>query len=547
MVRSFVVGLVVSVLLHVPSSAWAGAPCLGGSPSAVADGQQLSDVRFEIDARCPCSNFTGEAGKAHRDWIRCAKDVLKAAIGDGHLRSQCRSLASYPVSRAVCGYLPTAARIPCLHRSAAGKLTCKVVTPAACAKAGNLGCASYENCLDAADTNHDHRVGAGDSGACNAPVVCLNPPRPDGATCDAGVDARTPQTCQSGSCGTCVPTGTCSVTTARHCAFDGHCPSGETCVHGSASRFVDNHDGTITDRQTCLVWEKKGHGDGTPVVCPGGATCNDPHDADNRYAWTSTGTAADGAAFALIDVLNGAAFAGHSDWRLPTDLGALSPSTAPRELETLADGGAAGCGTGAPCTPTAFQTACTASCNITDSTCSCTGVAAHWTATTDTDTSRAWSVDFADAQSGAAGKTNAFAVRAVRGGLFYQNCDALAAQSAARATAAFNACRTFCRNVSECELGCEFLQQGGLDPLRTAEIDACRFEPTATCEASRDAAVAYCQQHPAPDVTYPGVEPGPCSVACSGFGFGCAEACTGFYDCPAEAQAAYDACVQTNP
>jgi hypothetical protein len=47
------------------------------------------------------------------------------------------------------------------------------------------------------------------------------------------------------------------VTTSRHCAFDGHCPNGETCVHGSAPRFVDNHDGTITDRQSCLVWEKK--------------------------------------------------------------------------------------------------------------------------------------------------------------------------------------------------------------------------------------------------------------------------------------------------
>lgn len=542
MIRSFVFAVVAAyVLMSAPSAVRAAASCLSADPSAAADGQQLSDVRFAIDAQCPCGNFTGEIGKTRRDWMRCAKTVLKAALANGRLRSQCRGLATYPISRAVCGYLPAAAPIPCLHTSAAGKVTCKIVTPAKCAKAGDVGCASYENCLDAADTNHDHRVGLGDSGACNPPIACLNPPRADGTTCDAGVDERTPRTCNSRSCGPCVPTGTCSVTTSRHCGFDGHCPDGEACVFGSAPRFVDNHDGTITDRQSCLVWEKKGHGTGTPVVCPGGATCNDPHDADNRYAWSSTGTAADGAAFGLIADLNVGAFAGHADWRLPTDLGALSPATAPRELETLADAGATGCGSGAPCTPAAFQTACTASCNITDSTCSCTAVAGHWTATTDATATRAWSVDFTDAQPATADKTQTFAVRAVRGGLFYRNCDALAAQAAVRENQALSACHTFCRNVSECELGCDFLRDGGLDPLRAAEVNACRFEPTATCEASRDATLAYCQQHPTPSP-----EPGSCALACDGTGFGCANACVGFYDCPAEAQAAYADCVQTN-
>jgi len=84
----------------------------------------------------------------------------------------------------------------------------------------------------------------------------------------------------------------------------------------SGVRFVDNGDGTVTDNQTGLEWEKKT--DDSTV-----------HDKDNRYTWTSSGTDPDGTAFTDFlgelndcESMDGATitggFAGHCDWRLPT-------------------------------------------------------------------------------------------------------------------------------------------------------------------------------------------------------------------------------------
>jgi hypothetical protein len=90
----------------------------------------------------------------------------------------------------------------------------------------------------------------------------------------------------------------------------------------SGARFVDNRDGTVTDRKTGLVWEKKDNLDGS-------ANPSDPRDADNLYAWTSSGTAPDGTVFtAFLFGLNGGTspdgvatsgcFTERCDWRLPT-------------------------------------------------------------------------------------------------------------------------------------------------------------------------------------------------------------------------------------
>jgi hypothetical protein len=91
-------------------------------------------------------------------------------------------------------------------------------------------------------------------------------------------------------------------------------------------RFVDNGDGTVTDNQTGLMWEKKEALD--TVEDP-----NNPHDADNYYNWSATAAYnPDGAAFCdFLGELNNCVddgtfpptgvtggFAGHCDWRLPT-------------------------------------------------------------------------------------------------------------------------------------------------------------------------------------------------------------------------------------
>src|SRR5919197_1060292 len=66
---------------------------------------------------------------------------------------------------------------------------------------------------------------------------------------------------------------------------------------GAALSYTDNGDGTITDNDTGLVWEKLSM-DGSV------------HDVSNTYTW-------DNAFSVHVAMLNSTNFAGHTDWRLP--------------------------------------------------------------------------------------------------------------------------------------------------------------------------------------------------------------------------------------
>src|SRR5262249_56537648 len=74
-----------------------------------------------------------------------------------------------------------------------------------------------------------------------------------------------------------------------------------------AGRWSDNGDGTVSDLVTGLMWEKLSD-DGSI------------HDKDNVYSWQS-------ATSEKVALLNIAAFAGYTDWRLPARL----------ELESILD------------------------------------------------------------------------------------------------------------------------------------------------------------------------------------------------------------------
>jgi hypothetical protein len=118
------------------------------------------------------------------------------------------------------------------------------------------------------------------------------------------------------------------------------------------ARFIANDDGTITDRDTCLMWETK-TGTVNPVgVACGQTGCPDPHDVNNIYrycqdespfdfACDNPGNPPDGGLFqnfiARLNGLYGPCFAGYCDWRAP-NLG---------EQLTMFDGTCAG---GSPCT-----------------------------------------------------------------------------------------------------------------------------------------------------------------------------------------------------
>jgi hypothetical protein len=91
-------------------------------------------------------------------------------------------------------------------------------------------------------------------------------------------------------------------------------------------RFEDCGDGTVADHQTGLQWEKKTGTYVSPGVYCDLEPCPDPHDVNNRYAWSSTGTNPDGITFtnflarlnAKFDPQNPTGcFTKGCDWRLP--------------------------------------------------------------------------------------------------------------------------------------------------------------------------------------------------------------------------------------
>jgi uncharacterized protein DUF1566 len=83
-------------------------------------------------------------------------------------------------------------------------------------------------------------------------------------------------------------------------------PDDGTVEAGATLNYRDNRDGTITDRNTKLTWEKKSD-DGSL------------HDKDNIYFWSG-----DGNQETIWDWLedvnaeDGRGFAGHDDWRIPS-------------------------------------------------------------------------------------------------------------------------------------------------------------------------------------------------------------------------------------
>lgn len=154
---------------------------------------------------------------------------------------------------------------------------------------------------------------------------------------------------------------------------------------GTGLRYVDNLDGTVTDTETGLMWEKK-------VV---GSSC--PHCVDDRYSW-EPGTSISGtdSIFDWLSELNGLftgtgpaqpGFAGYSDWRLPSR----------DELWTLVN-----CAAGSPCVDRVVGTVGT--------------VVPYWTSTSvGQNPPHAWLIGFGTGQVTDGSKNVGAYVRAVRG------------------------------------------------------------------------------------------------------------------------------------
>lgn len=165
-------------------------------------------------------------------------------------------------------------------------------------------------------------------------------------------------------------------------------PDDGTVQAGASPSYTDNGDGTITDHNTGLMWEKKGDNGGL-------------HDKDNGYVWSGLGSQE--TIWDWLDDVNaegGTGFAGYGDWRVPNA----------RELQTLVD-----FQSGAPMTPAPFNSNCVAGATLL--TGSCTAVASYASSTTwARSTSMAWGVNFYEGLLYPYDKASGLRVRAVRGG-----------------------------------------------------------------------------------------------------------------------------------
>jgi hypothetical protein len=166
-------------------------------------------------------------------------------------------------------------------------------------------------------------------------------------------------------------------------------PDDGTVQAGADLRYKDNGNGTITDKNTGLVWEKK---------CSG---CGGLHDVSNSYVWSNPSTP--GANMTIWDWLaavnseGGKGFAGKKDWQIPNV----------KELESIVDYGRCSSVVGGGCADDA----------AIDPTFGPAGVAVYWSSTTfAVNPAGAWFVRFVDGVVDAGGKGGTGLVRAVRDG-----------------------------------------------------------------------------------------------------------------------------------
>ncbi len=217
-------------------------------------------------------------------------------------------------------------------------------------------------------------------------------------------------------CGDCNGDGDVTVNelvTAATYALDG-CPastscgrflaSGQTTIYGPGSdgdvragatlSYTDNGDGTITDNNTGLMWEKKDNSGGI-------------HGKNSRYTWgtmdppyTMNGTIVT----SFLSGLNTPpCFAGHCDWRIPNV----------KELQSIVNYEIPYPG---PTVNAAFHHNCAGCTDVRLASCSCTASFFHWSSTTfRADPGIAWDVNFKYGFVDDGGsKSNLYAVRAVR-------------------------------------------------------------------------------------------------------------------------------------
>jgi hypothetical protein len=286
----------------------------------------------------------------------------------------CRQKAEAKYSTTSNSAARTAALQKCLDKYNAAWSAVEKKAGGACPNTGDA--TQYQNDVDTDTTNIATGLAGGTLHDYSAEAATCQ----DGlSTCNADLIACQSTMQQLPATGqmTCWDTGGAVVPCAGT-GQDGQIEAGRVLA------YVDNGDGTITDTNTGLMWEKKSD-DGTI------------HDMKTTYSWDNS--------FAVhIAGLNSASFAGHADWRMP-DV---------KELQSIINYENV-----FPAVSPEFNNGCALNCTVL--TCSCTLAVVpgpiYWSSTTYTNAPyAAFSVRFSDGYVNALNKATGNVVRAVRGG-----------------------------------------------------------------------------------------------------------------------------------
>ena len=195
---------------------------------------------------------------------------------------------------------------------------------------------------------------------------------------------------------------------------------------GATLSYTDNTDGTITDQNTGLMWEKKDDSGGlhdknntytwgmtsSPYTMNGTMVTTFLAQLNNRCAGDGTTDCTAGGDAACVGIGTGnlagkCGFASHRDWRIPNA----------KELQSIINYEIRYPG---PTVDPKFHQAatCTGCTDVTLAACSCTASYGYWSSTTFAYyLDFAWIVLFNDGTVGFDSKSYPYSVRAVRGGL----------------------------------------------------------------------------------------------------------------------------------
>ncbi len=241
----------------------------GGSAVArcfddAGDVGQIRSARTTVDASCRCFTYDGQPGKRQGDYVRCVSAAVSSGVATALLRPDCAGTVLRMYRQSICGR--TRSVVP----QSGPAVPCVSGT-----RSGAARCAIRPARVCIARGAH----------ACFGSTSCVDAADTDG-------DLRV----GPGDSAGCTP----------------------------GSTYRDNGDGTITDTQLGLVWERKGDDDAI-------------HD---WYTWSDASTV-------HVAALNAAGRGGYSDWRLPTiaELQTLVRPGAPTAVAPEFD---AGCVPGVP-------------------------------------------------------------------------------------------------------------------------------------------------------------------------------------------------------